>query len=872
MKERLKSLKTTTNAISKRSKRGLVIAGILLAVSGYITYLCLHYFFYKEYKQYLTEREYENGSEFVSLTDSGGNALKGMVLAAENDTLKLYTNTETTEIAVYDKRNGEITYSNPVDKAEDTIATGSNKTALNSQFVLTYYDSSMTEVTMYNYDYSVIKNQVTSEGIKDGIRYTYLCGNLDSPTGLVPPFITAERLQDKIVSKLTGKEAKTFKNSYTESKKLKGFLELSSGVKGNKVGLSKLNKLVEAAGYTIEDFDEDALAASGGESVERTTFTIPLEYRLQGDKLIVSIPTEQIEETGSGRLAKIDLLSYFGAGGMEEEGYMVVPNGSGSLIYFNNGKRTERYNQYIYGMEEAMQSYTVVESTEEARLPVFGIKRANHAVFACITEGDSLANLIADVSGGVNSYNYVYPSFLLRGSEKVSMFGTTGVSADLPVLEKELYKLNITIAYSFLEKESASYSGMAKYYRQELIKNGLLSEKKQTGELPFYLDMVGGVKQQMSVLGIPYLGVYPMTTFAEAQGIIKAFQESSVRNLRVNYLGWFNGGYYHDVAKDIKIEKKLGGTKEFKKLKEMLSYSGSKLYGDVALQKVSFESDYYNDKMESSQYYSGYIISLGRNNPVTLRQTGGMGYTETNYNIVSPKFLVRHINKFLKSIRSVPVDGVSLRDMGELLSSDKRRTNVINREEAKEVIISQLKLLQNSGKSLMINSPNAYAFAYTKDIQNVPEGHNPYYIVDEEIPFYQMVIHGLVDYCGNPINLSDSYDKQQMVLRMLEYGLAPHFTLSYKESSDIKYSGLNSLYSTQYENWLMEGADIYHQVNEVLKYVIDSTIEEHQILENGLRYISYDNGSSLYINYSDKDMNQQGVTVPARGYVLKRGD
>ncbi|BCJ94542.1 hypothetical protein acsn021_21110 [Anaerocolumna cellulosilytica] len=864
------SLKKSIKHKMKRNKTLFIIIGLILAAGGYLTYLCLNYFFYDTYKQYLTEAVYEDGSQFTPLTEDNS-YVYGMVLAAENDILKLYTNIETTEIAVYDKRSNTITYSNPPDREKDILASGSNKTALNSQFVLSYYDSSMTEVTMYNYDYSVLKKQVTAEKIKDGIRYTYLCGNLDSPTGLVPPFITKERLEEKILSRLTEKEAKTFKNSYTESKTLEGFLELSTGVKGNKVGLSKLNKLVEAAGYTVEEFDADAQAASGDEAAERTTFTIPLEYRLEKDKLIVSVPTEQIQETGGGKLAKIDLLCFFGAGGTEEEGYMLVPNGSGSLIHFNNGKRTERYNQYIYGMDEAMQSFIVVENTEEARLPVFGIKRRDNAVFAIITEGDTLANLIADVSGGVNSYNYVYPSFLLRGTEKVSMFGTAGVSADLPVLEKDLYRLTITVGYSFLEKEDASYSGMATYYRTELMNRGLLSKKLPSEKIPFYLDVVGGVKQQMSILGVPYLGVYPMTTFEEAQDIVKTFQAESVNNLRINYLGWFNGGYYHDVAKDIKIEKKLGGKKELLKLKELLVNSGSKLFGDVAFQKVSFESDYYNYKMESSQYYSGYVISLGRKNPVTLRQTGSMGYQETNYNIVSPKFLVRHIDKFKKSLEEVPLDGISLRDMGEVLSSDKRRTNVINREEAKKIITSQLMLLQNSGKELMINSPNVYAFAYTKDIQNVPEGHNPYYIVDEEIPFYQMVIHGMTDYCGNPINLSDNFDKQQLVLRMLEYGLAPHFTLSYQDSSDIKYSGLNSLYSTQYDNWLKAGVAIYHQVNEVLQYVTGSTITEHEILDNGLRHISYENGCTLYINYSNKDKTHQGVNIPARDYVLKKG-
>lgn len=59
-------------------------------------------------------------------------------------------------------------------------------------------------------------------------------------------------------------------------------------------------------------------------------FDIPLEYRLKEDSLEVSIPVSGIKEYGSGSIARIQLLRYMGAAKNDEEGYMVVPNGSGS--------------------------------------------------------------------------------------------------------------------------------------------------------------------------------------------------------------------------------------------------------------------------------------------------------------------------------------------------------------------------------------------------------------------------------------------------------------------------------------------------------------------------------------------------------------
>lgn len=852
--------------MSKKTKKRLIISAIPVVLIIYILYIGLNYIYYTGYKSDLKTYQSEEGKEYKAIKESTSE-VKDMDLVAENDYLKLYTNTKTTEIAIYDKRDKKITYSNPIDRSEDLIATGRNKTALNSQFMVTYYDSSMTETTMYNYDYSVERGQFDIESIDDGIRYTYLLGNLDNPTGLVPPLISKERLEELVLSKITEKEARTIKNSYFDSKEMEDFFELTNGARNNKVGMNKLNKIFEAAGYTLEDYDVDAELASGGSGVEKTTFTIVIEYKIIDDKLEVTLPTDKIVEQGKGRIGSIDLLPFFAASGINEEGYMLVPNGTGSLINFNNGKKVERYNQYIYGIDETQQSYTVVERTTKAKMPVFGIKKSENAIFAEITEGDSLTNLISNVSGGANSYNFIYPVFVLRGTEKVSMFGSSGSSADLPTVEKNIYNLNIKVEYGFLNKEDASYAGMANYYRNSLIQRGKLKLKEDADSIPFYLDIVGGVKKQTSFMGIPYFTVYPMTTFDEAGIIIDDFVSKDVKNLRVNYLGWFNGGYYHDTAKKIKVDKKLGGKKDLAALNNKLEEMDSKLFGDVALQKVSFAAKNYNYKMENSQYYSGYVVALGRVNPATLRQTGGMGYIETNYNILSPKFLSRYVDKMLKKLDNVDLSGISLRDLGNTLTADKRRSNVINREEAKHIAIANFDKISEQKDSILVNGANSYAFEYATDIIEAPISHNNFHIVDKEVPFYQMVIHGSIDYSANAINLNGGYDKQDIILKMIEFGMSPRFTLSYEESNEIKYTGLNSFYSTQYKLWIEEAAIIYKEVNEVLKHVTNSIIINHED-SNGIKKVTYDNGFVIYVNTTKEDINMDGHLIKAKDYKM----
>lgn len=58
-----------------------------------------------------------------------------MVLAAENNNLKLYINETDGEVAFYDKRNGETVYSNPVNAEEDSIANETNLNYMKSQLI-----------------------------------------------------------------------------------------------------------------------------------------------------------------------------------------------------------------------------------------------------------------------------------------------------------------------------------------------------------------------------------------------------------------------------------------------------------------------------------------------------------------------------------------------------------------------------------------------------------------------------------------------------------------------------------------------------------------------------------------------------------------
>ena len=132
---------------------------------------------------------------------------------------------------------------------------------------------------------------------------------------------------------------------------------------------------------------------------------------------------------------------------------------------------------------------------------------------------------------------------MLRPSELLSRFGTNGGEADLPLGEDARYDGVLRVRYAFLTEEDADYSGMAAYLRDQLTQEGVLTKQEPEEELPMYLDMVGGVQMKKFFIGVPYLTDFAMTTFQEAETIAERFHNEGITALKLNYLGWLNGGY-----------------------------------------------------------------------------------------------------------------------------------------------------------------------------------------------------------------------------------------------------------------------------------------------------------------------------------------
>lgn len=851
----------------KRKRKGWIIvalAAVLLATAA-AAFIIVRYFNYNGYRRYLISYQVEKGSEFKPLTEASAD-VPGMALAAENDALKLYTDLETTQVAIYEKASGNIIYSNPVDREEDGVATGVNKSLLSATLELIYY-SGENRSSMNNYDMSIQYGQFEALALRDGIRYVYTLEDPSNSTGIVPTQISEERLQTLILDKLSKKEAKSLKGKYILKD---GIYYLSDGAIKSLINMQRMNDTFEECGYTEEDY---AFDMEGAEGAERLSVQITMDYRLTEDGLAVSVPVNQIRESGSVKITRVRVLPYFGAANAQAKGYMMVPDGSGALIYLNKSAGTApAYMQYVYGMDPVSQSYLVTDQTDTARLPVFGMKNGEQAFLGRITEGDALGIINADVAGRTNSYNYVYAEFCVREAEVQSMFGLTGNSAKVTNVERELYDENLTVVYSFLSGGEADYSGMANCYRAQLVKEGMLGHTEE-GDIPFYIDILGGVEIRKAVLGVPYDGIVSMTTYGQAKELLDQIYQAGIGEVRMTYQGWFNGGIYHDAADKVDLIDALGSKSELEDLSRELEEGGGKLFLDVAFQKVSGTSDRFNNLLEASKYYSGYVVTQGAVHPGLMRQTSTLNwYDELRYYIVSPKYLSWYVEHFADRIEKYDVGGISLRDLGDVISSDKKHSEVIHRQLAERVVSAQFETLEETGKELMVSGGNAYTLSHVTDVVDAPTGYSRFFIIDEQIPFYQMVVHGSVDYTGEPLNLMNRDVDDELVLSWIEYGIAPRYTFSWEDSGQIKYTSSADRYSVNHSTWMDNALQVYSRVNEALSPVQGAAMIHHRVLENGLAVVEYDNGVTIYVNRTESPQTaEDGICVEAMSYVRTGG-
>ena len=397
----------------------------------------------------LNYREEEEEAEIIRINGWEGEDTE---IVLENDALKFVMDPTTTQFTIEVKSSGKVWSSNPEGASADTVAQTSEKGKLQSTLALTWSTQAGVDAQYNNYDYSIEKGVYDIELGGDYVKVYYSVGDTEKEY-VIPPVITDENF-NKWLGQMGQQDANLVKEYYKkydinnlgknddEEQLLANYPILAEEViwvlrDTTRDNLkSKFEGFFEAAGYTYEDYEADKELNLAESTFDKPIFNVNVIYRLDGDDLLVEVPLQEIEYRSDYPISNLTILPYFGAGGTEDEGFVLVPEGGGALIKFNNGKTAQNnYYANMYGWDMAIDRAAVVHNTR-AYFNVYGISEGEDSFICILEDGASYASIYADIAGKLNSYNYVNAvySIALREKYDVGEIANSSIYVYIPEL------------------------------------------------------------------------------------------------------------------------------------------------------------------------------------------------------------------------------------------------------------------------------------------------------------------------------------------------------------------------------------------------------------------------------------------------------
>ncbi|MBE6903884.1 MAG: hypothetical protein E7480_04685 [Ruminococcaceae bacterium] len=590
-------------------------------------------------------------------------------------------------------------------------------------------------------------------------------------------------------------------------------------------------------------------------------FVIPVEITLEEDRLCVDIIASEIKETGENKIISISLLPYFGATYADEKGYLLVPDGSGAIAEFNSMTSYKfGYSKEVYGEDPILYKKFKDTVEEKVYMPIFAIKREKSAMFAIVEDGAAVCTINADLAGIKTSYNSAGVTFNYRALDTTHLAEMSNEDRVLYVVPKKPYsKEKFRVGYYFLEGENADYSGMAELYRNYLIDKYNLSDKKSQG-IALNLSYLASAEIKKSFLGIPYTGQVTLTTLDDVSKALEKFEQNGNGSVSVSMLGAFKGGLYGKIPTNLSINKKIGNVKKINTLIE----KNKNIYLLADIQKVYKGGNGISSITGVSRSVSGaraeqfsyYLNTFDKN------------HSFKKWYLISALNLEKISDTIAKSVNKIN-GAFGIYNSGANLYSDYDKNNIFDRQAMLDITQTAFEKISNASEGIYFKDAFIYSLSTANMISSVPMKSSQYDMLTKDIPFYQMVIHGICDYASNSVNLEG--DTELAILKSIEYGAAPDFSLIVRNTDIIHKTSEKGYYSCNSAVWEERIHTLYNSTRSFYKAVAGQYMTAHRELEKDVFETVYQNGYSVIVNYSDKDISVNGNTVKAESYCFLKG-
>lgn len=806
------------------------------------------------------------------------NIEKGEVLVGESETKQLYINTKNMNLRVKDRKTG---------KEWNSIIPTAKQDLDKSLISVVYLGEDNNLYEWDSYQYCVEKKSYKLYQIDNGVQIQmhFNEGESNRFYEYYPKKMPVDRFEnfflaglDKLVD--DGKVEKSEAEKYRQTLKLiykRSLTEECYAVAYTGTPpLSAVNQLIELAkllGYDKDMLIEDCAAFDlTPVFVEPASFYIVLEAVLDGDDLVVRIPTYEIESYNDFyTVQNIKVMPNFGAAAIEEyeQGHILVPDGSGALLDFNSYKpNIPDYIRPVYNNDFYKDYYFMPEYREELMMPIFGMtygknEESTHGFLTIIEEGAETSyinvKLASKDSEAGMKYNKVYASFDTTQYSRVKVYGPYSDHSATYLVDSGMMDIDFTIRYKFFPTK-VTYFDMAMAYKNYILERNPDTKLSYPNTAKVYLEVLGSLSLEKKFLGVPYYTTHSMTSYNELIEIIKDLGD---RDIVVQYSGVFNEGLRNKLNNKTELVAVNGTEAELNSLIEFAQENGIDLFFEVALSRVYEKGNGFYPRLHATRDFSNRPVTIYPYYP-SLGIFSGITGTDHFYYIISPYYIGNVVDEFLKS--SEEYDSLYIPDLANMYYSDYRFRNYVTPYKAARVLEDSLKKLSES-RRLALYNPLMKNILYGDYAVGISRESSDYATFSATIPFRQLVLNGLVEFTTENVNMS-SKNKNYYILQAVELGAYPKFTITYENEDILKDTPYSNYYSTQYDNWKDTIKEVYDEIRKARELIGTTKIINHKVLAENVYQTDYESGVSVITNYNLKTVHVDQYTLEALDYLI----
>jgi len=473
--------------------------------------------------------------------------------------------------------------------------------------------------------------------------------------------------------------------------------------------------------------------------------------------------------------------------------------------------------------------------------------------FAVIEEGESMTEIATYHGGSTSDYNTIITYFNPRPTDSYEVNDVISVSDVLQaststwnVSSDRKYSGNLKIRYFMLTDETLAeennltdwyatdYNGMAKVYQNYLIENGTfdrLTSADVQEDIPLFIETFGCLEGEVRIATIPLEILQPLASFDDIKAIYEDLNESGIKNVFFQMVGYVNGGMYYSVPGQLKWERAVGGKSGFKDLVEYAEEVNAKDGYNLALfpdfdfvwLKETAANDGLNMKRDCIKTIDNRYTRYRKYSPTYQTYVKDIGIA------ISPASYSRFYTKLLKKYDNYGLNNISVSTLGQYVNSDFDKKEPYNREDDKEFVANALASISESVSNVMVTGGNSITWKYADYLLEAPVSSSRYVRASNEVPFFGMVAHGFLQYAGTAANMDG--DTTTAVLKAIENGGSIFYVLSYENTELLKEDEfLNEYYSIDYDIWSEDVKSTYLELNSQMKDVQTKLILSHEFL------------------------------------------